>query len=164
MSFIDTLLTLDGIKGESQDKQIPGAIQLLSFEISGSATGADNPTAGRVRLQDVIINKRIDSASMALWTAMVTRKPIRTAKFVFRRSTNVGGQQKQEPYLECNLSDVYVVAMAEHQGEGHEDGAEYFVQETVTLNFSKIEMTYIQQYNESNRGANSTFGYTIPRT
>ena len=165
MSALDSLLVLDGIKGESQDQAYPGAIQLLAFEFGGSAAGADNPAAGRVRMQDVVVAKRVDAASMGLWTAMVGRKAIRTAKLILRRASGDGTTATaQTPYLEVTLSDVYVTAITEKESESTAADAIGFVKETVSLNFSKIDMTYSQLSDRGVKGVQGNFSYAIPRS
>ncbi len=165
MSAIDTLLILDGIKGEGQDHSFPNSIQLLSFQFGGSSEGADNPAAGRVRLEDVIVEKYIDAASMGLWQAMINRSSIRNARIIFRRASgHASGTSKQVVYLEITLSDVYVVGMSISETATPEEGQIGFAKEKVTLNFSKIEANYTQQHQSGTSGVQSKFNYTIPRS
>ncbi len=158
MAEVDILLVLDGIKGEAQDKAYKDSIEVTTFDWGGSAVGADSPSAGRVRIQDVTISKRVDAASMGLWSAMAARKPIKSAKFIFRRAG--GGALLQVPYLEVTLTDVFVVGISFH----NDDEMEGYTEEKAVLNFSKVDMTYTQQGEDGGKGVQSAFSHSIPRT
>lgn len=158
MAIIQAMLVLDGIKGEAEDSALTGGVELIAFDWSGSAAGADSPTAGRVRLNDVTVLKYVDLASTGLWLAMLSRKPINTAVFYFRKSAGTPGSGLMT-YLKLTLSDVYVVGIkwetdAENRG---------VVKERVTFNFSKADADYTQQNDQGGNQSVSSFSYQIPR-
>jgi type VI secretion system Hcp family effector len=131
-----TFLKLDGIKGESTDKDHKGDIELSSFSIG--AGGAQHGSgggggAGKVSFQSFTITKKLDKASPALFKAAATGVHFKEATIVFARKAGKG----QMDYLEYKLDQVLISSI--------QDGTSQKAApiEQVTFNFAKIEETFL---------------------
>lgn len=70
-----TFLKLDGIKGDSSDPMHAAWIDLQSF--SWGVHG--HPFSDAVKIHDIVVTKRVDSASAQLWQAAVEGRPFMEA-------------------------------------------------------------------------------------
>ncbi len=93
----------------------------------------------------------VDQASPNLFLACATGKHIPTATVTVRRA----GEKPQE-YLTYDLTEVFVSSIST---SGHEGGG--IAQESVSLNFSKIKMTYIPQKADGTPGAKNEKTYDV---
>jgi type VI secretion system Hcp family effector len=76
---IDAYLTLDGIKGESTDKDHLGWIEDFSFDVEQTlniGSQSSGAGAGKVTFNPFSITRKIDSASPSLFQMAQTHKPI----------------------------------------------------------------------------------------
>jgi type VI secretion system secreted protein Hcp len=131
-----TFLKLDGIKGESTDKDHKGEIELSSFSIgvsgaqhaSGSGGGA-----GKVSFQSFTITKQLDKASAALFKAAAKGTHFKEATIAFARKAGKG----QMDYLEYKLDQVLISSI--------QDGTSQKAApiEQVTFAFQKANETFI---------------------
>ncbi len=130
-----TFLKLDGIDGESADKQHKGEIELSSFSIGTSAphTTGGGGGAGKVSFSSFTITKTIDKASPQLFRAAATGKHFNKATVEFVRKAGRG----QQEYLEYKLSQVLVSSIQDGtSGSGRPT-------EQVSFNFAKIEEVFL---------------------
>ncbi|MCS7026204.1 MAG: type VI secretion system tube protein Hcp, partial [Bryobacteraceae bacterium] len=71
MAAFDAFLEIDGIKGESEDKQLRDHIELLSYSFGASQTGSfaygGGGGTGKVQFVDFHFTKRCDKASPLLF-------------------------------------------------------------------------------------------------
>ena len=124
---VDMFLTLDGIKGESQDKAHPGSIEVLSFSWGMSQTGAlGGSGAGRVSVHDISITKVTDSSTPQLMLSCATGKHISSGIIAVRKA----GEKPLE-YLKIKLTDILIssVQMGGSRSGTPSDG--------ITLDFNK---------------------------
>jgi type VI secretion system secreted protein Hcp len=139
MAQEDYFLDLDGVTGESQDDKYKNKIHVSSFSfgVSNAGTGGINTGsgAGKCNVQDLHLTKIMDSSSPNLFIGCCTGKHFPTATLIVRRA----GETPQV-YLTYKLTEVYI---SSHTVSGAEGGG--IAQESVSLNFSKVEMTYFQQ-------------------
>lgn len=151
----DMFLKLDGIKGESKDKSgHKGEIDIDSFSF-GVSNGGTMGTgggggAGKVSFQDIQIQKVADLSSPSLMEACATGKHIKTGLITVRKA---GG--KQEEFYKIKLTDVLVSGVSNHGVEGGNP------QESLNLNFSKIEFDYKEQAAEGTLAGNAHFGWDV---
>ena len=132
----DYLLVLDGVEGESVDPKYRGAIEVQSF-----SWGASNPSTvggggtGKVQFQDFHFTKSLDKASPLLALRCASGEHIKSATLIVRRTTATG-----EPlvYYTITLTDLLVSSVSSGSGAGSSGPAE-----TLSLNFSKIEWSYV---------------------
>lgn len=134
----DFLLELDGIKGESSDTAVQGAIEILSF-----SWGASNPAvlrtgggavAGKVSFQDMhFTNKSVSKASPVLFLKCASGQHIKKAVLHVRKAGT------SETYLKITLTDI-LVSSYQHKDSGNT--AAPAQSESFSLNFTKIEFSY----------------------
>ena len=76
------------IKGESQDDQHKGEIEVLSWSwgMQGKPTLGGGTATGKATIHDLKIVKRVDSASTALMLALRTNEPIQKAVLTLRKA------------------------------------------------------------------------------
>jgi type VI secretion system secreted protein Hcp len=128
---VDILLQLNGIKGESQDKTYPGAMQLMSFSWGMSQTGAPSGGgSGKVSVHDISITKVTDSSSPQLMLSCVSGKPITGGIIAIRKAGD-----KPLEYFKIKLTDVLISSF---QTGGHSSGTP---SEEVTLDFAKAQFS-----------------------
>jgi type VI secretion system Hcp family effector len=135
----NTFLKLDGIKGESTDKQHKDDIEISSFSwgvsnpttIGSAASGAG---AGKTTFQSFNITKVLDKTSPLLLQAAASGQHIKEAELIFARKA--GG--KEQDFLYIKMENV-LISSVQTQGSG-KDGVP---QESVTFNFQKAEEVYL---------------------
>jgi len=88
-SSIQIFLHLDGIPGESTDKQFPQQIEVLSYEQNVKQTilrmAGGGMAAGRPEFPDLRFRKALDRASPQLLLACAAGRRFASATFSFRR-------------------------------------------------------------------------------
>jgi len=155
MAQEDYFLKIDGVKGESQDDKHKNEIHVSSFSfgVTNSGTGGSNlgSGGGRSNIQDMHFTKTVDSASPNLFIACATGKHFDKATVTVRRA----GENPQE-YLIYELTEAYISSITT---SGHEGGG--LAQESVSLNFSKIKMTYTPQNADGSPGAKNEKTYDV---
>lgn len=136
---VDMFLKLDGIKGESKDKTHSGEIHIDSFSWglsqSGSFGAAGGGGAGKVSASDISIMKLVDKSSPLLMQHICGGKHIKEGFITVRKAGD-----KPLEYLKIKLNDI-LVSSIHHSGSG---GAE-LIMESLSLNFAKFEMNYVEQ-------------------
>jgi type VI secretion system secreted protein Hcp len=153
----DAFLKIDGIKGESQDHKHKGEIDVMTFRWgatqSGTFSAGGGGGAGKVSVKDFSILKKVDSASPLLFLNCANGAHIKEVNFVVRKA---GGDQLE--YLKIKLTDVLISGVESHgesahhvrdiatgRASGKETGGDEIPLEEITLNFSKVEVTYQPQ-------------------
>jgi type VI secretion system secreted protein Hcp len=148
---VDAYLQIPEIKGESHDK--PGTIEISSFQW-GASRGISSPTGGSAdressapSVSEIVVTKNQDSASPLFSKCAATGCHYPSATLYVRKA---GGTQME--YLTYQLSNVMVSAY--HVSSGGDRPME-----SITLNFTKIEMKYAPQ---TESGAHT--GATVPNS
>ena len=137
MAAFDYFLRLDGIPGESLDSKHKGEIDVLSWSWGESqeiaATPGGGSGAGKVEMTDLHVSANLSKASPQLLLACAAGKHIKSAVLTGRKA----GKQQTE-FLTFSLSDVLV--------SGYQTGASEaeVPLDSISLNFSKIEVSYKQ--------------------
>jgi type VI secretion system secreted protein Hcp len=139
MAAFDYFLKIDGIPGESTDAKHKDEIEVLSWswgetQETASSPGGGGGAAGKVAMTDLHVSANISKASPQLLLACASGKHIKSAVLAGRK-----GGKAQAEFLTFSLSDVLV--------SGYQTGgatAEAPL-DSISLNFSKIEVTYVQQ-------------------
>ena len=155
MAQADFFLKIDGIDGESQDDKHKNEIQITSFSLGAANTGTGavgtGSGAGKVSVQDAHFTKLVDKSSPNLFLACCSGKHFPLATVTVRKA----GENPLE-YLVYKLSEAFVSSI---NTTGHEGGG--IAQESVSLNFSKIEVNYWPQNADGSKGAVVTKTYDI---
>ena len=155
MAQEDYFLKIEGVKGESQDDKHKDEIHVSSFSfgVTNSGTGGSNlgSGGGRSNVQDMHFTKVVDASSPNLFIGCATGKHFPNALVTVRRA----GEKPQE-YLTYKLTEVYISSITT---SGHEGGG--IAQESVSLNFSKVEVNYTPQNADGTPGAKNTKTYDV---
>ncbi|SRR5208282_3376584 len=136
----DMFLDLDGIEGESKDKDFKDKIDIFSFSVNLNNAGAGHygggSGAGKANISDFTIGKLVDKSSATLYKFCYQGKHIATGTIHIRKA---GGDSPVE-YLKYEMSEVFIsnVSTSDSAGGG-------IANETISLNFSKVKMTYKMQ-------------------
>jgi type VI secretion system secreted protein Hcp len=137
MAAFDAFLEIDGIKGETEDKQLPDHIELLSYSFGASQAGAfaygGGGGAGKCQFQDFHFNKRCDKASPLLFLHCATGKHLKKATMKVRKASG-----KQEIYFKAEFTDVLVSSYTV-SGQGSGDP---IPTESISFNFDKLQVSY----------------------
>ena len=155
---IDYFLKIDGISGESLDSKHKGEIDVESW-----SWGEANPTppsgagggggAGKVQIQDFNFTTSFSKASPSLMLACASGKHLKSAVLTARKA----GKGQQE-FLTFSLSDVLVSSYQTGGAEG-----EVIPADSVSLNFSKIQVEYKEQKADGSLGASIKAGWDVKK-
>jgi type VI secretion system secreted protein Hcp len=151
MAAFDYFLKIDGIAGESVDSKHKDEIDVLSWswgESQPAAAGPGGGAAGKVAMNDLHVSANLSQAGPQLLLACASGKHLKSAVLSGRR-----GGKAQAEFLTFSLSDVLVTA---YQTGGTTADAPL---DSVSLSFSKIEMTYQQQSAKGGPGATTRAGW-----
>lgn len=133
----DYFLKLDGIDGEADDANHPGAIQIESWSwgVTQMGTGGHGGGggAGKASFSDLSVMKRIDKSTPLLAKACATGEHIKNATLIVTRKAQGG----TEDYYKLTLSDVTCTSL-QQAGTGSDAPSE-----SVTFTYDKIEMAYL---------------------
>jgi type VI secretion system secreted protein Hcp len=156
----DYLLEIDGIKGEAQDADYPGSIEVSSFSWGvtnpGSYTNTGGPGTGRSSFQDLHFTASVNKASPALAKACATGQYCKDAKLHVSKS----GAGDQQEYYTIILNDVLV---SSYQTGGSE-GSNTVPTDQFSLNFAKIEFDYLPQKNDGSLDTPVIMKYELAKT
>jgi type VI secretion system secreted protein Hcp len=155
---LDFFLKIDGIPGESQDSKHKDEIDVVAWSWGetrpappGSAGGGGG--AGKVQIQDFTFTAQTSKASPNLMLACASGKHVKSAVLTARKA---GG--KQAEFLTISLSDILV---SSYQAGGSE--GEVIPTESVSLNFSKIQLEYRPQKADGSLGAPVKAGWDVKK-
>ncbi|HEV2875170.1 MAG TPA: Hcp family type VI secretion system effector [Thermoleophilaceae bacterium] len=153
---IDYFLKIDGIPGESLDAKHKGEIEVQAWSWGetnalhhGGPGGGGG--AGKVQMQDFSFTTRISKASPNLLLACASGKHLKSALLTARKAG-----KPQAEFLTFSLSDVLVSAYQTGGAEG-----EVMPMDSVSLNFSKIQVEYKQQNPDGSLGASVKAGWDV---
>lgn len=155
MANVDYFLKLEGIEGESTDDKHKNEIDVLSYSWgatqSGTAGRGGGGGAGKVSMQDFQFTMRVNKATPKLMLACATGQHLPEAKLVCRKA---GGEQ--EEYMAVTMSDLLV---SSYQTGGSAGDA--IPIESITLNFSTIEVEYKSQKADGTLDSPVKVGYDL---
>jgi type VI secretion system secreted protein Hcp len=130
------------IKGESLEKGYEGQIQLLSWSWgaaqSGSFAHGSGGGSGKVSMQDFHFTMKTCKASPELLLNCCTGQHIPEATLTARKSGQKGEQQK---FMQIKFYDLLI---SSYNTGGAQD-ADGLPIESISFNYSKIEMEYFEQ-------------------
>jgi type VI secretion system secreted protein Hcp len=124
----------EGIKGESTDDKHKDEIEVLSYTwgvTNASSAAGGGAAAGKTTFQDLLIVHKVDKASPLLMRACATGAHLKDATLTVRKA---GGGQLD--YLIVKLENVRVTSVMTSGETGQAPS------ESITLDFSKIEVAY----------------------
>lgn len=136
---VDYFLKIDGIPGESADDKHKNEIDLMSWSWGESQAGTmsrgGGGGAGKVDMQDFSFSMQVNKATPKLILACASGEHIKKAVLSCRKA----GKTQQE-FLVYTFSDLLV---SSYQTGG--SSGDVIPMESVTLNYSKMEVEYKAQ-------------------
>ena len=136
MAF-DAFLKLDGIDGESLDRQYEKWIEVLSFSWgatnSGAAAGGGGAGAGKVSFQDFHFVVNFGKASPELLKRCSTGEHIKTGVLAVRKAG-----EKPLDFYKVRMTDILVSSY-------QDGGAGEIPVDQVSLNFAAVALEVSQQ-------------------
>ena len=152
---VDTFLKLGDIKGESKDSKHGGEIEVLSWSWGLSQTGSmsygGGGGAGKANFSDLNFMHNIDKASPVLMLKCATGEHIKEATLVSRKA----GKTQQE-YLIIKLNDILITSV-------QTSGSSEIPTESVSMNFSKIQLDYKPQKEDGSLDGAVPFVYDLKK-
>lgn len=151
----DAFLTLDGIKGEATTKGKEGWIEISSFSF-----GADHPVSvsasgrstGKSNVHDMKVTKVVDASSPKLFIACVTGQNFKSGKVYVRKA---GGTNPVE-YLKYEFEGLLITGFDIEASGGDENP-----EESISINFTKIDLTYTGQKPDGSAGGAVPVSYDL---
>lgn len=158
----DIYLKFNGpdIKGESQDKDHPGWIEVSSWHHSivqpksATASTAGGFTAERCEHGDMAFVKDIDLVSPQLYQACSGGQTFSSVQVDFMRAD---GEGKRVKYLEIQLKNVLVASV---DPAVHDEG---LPTETFALKYAAVQWRYTQQKVDGGQGGTSQGAWSLTK-
>jgi type VI secretion system secreted protein Hcp len=144
-------IKIDGIKGESTNKDHKDEIEVMSWSwgVENTGSGGGGGGAGKAAFEALMFTHLIDAASPALMKMCATAVHTRTAVLSMRRK----GKGLKE-YLVIKMQDVLVASVMLDVDE--DAGIE-----AVELTFAKMEYVYTPQKPDGSAGTPVRFGFDL---
>ena len=142
MSNTNYHLTIESVRGEMKREQKDHGIEVMTFEFGASVArdGASGQGKQRRQYTDVKFTKLVDRSSPTLQSMLATNSKIKTATLVVAKA---GGDNPLE-YYKVILSDAYI-ASYKIRGADFQDQWGAIPRDEFSINFRKIEVTYVKQ-------------------
>jgi type VI secretion system secreted protein Hcp len=157
MAAVDLYLELEGVKGESKDKDHKDQMELQSWAWGvsnqgyyGTGTGG---AKGKGQVQDLTIIKHVDKSSVELFKRSLTGKHIDKGKLTAYKAA---GDGSRVPYLQIELKKVYITGV-----NASGSGGEIVPTESVSMNFEEFRYIYTPQNDDGSKGAEIPFAYNL---
>ena len=151
----DIFIKIGDIKGESQDDKHKDEVEVMSWSWGmtqlGTMGSGGGGGMGKVSFSDLTFMHYVDKASPNLMKMCATGEHLKEAKMTIRKS----GKTPQE-FLLITMSDVFITQVAPSGANG-EGG----MHETVSLQFSKVDLEYKPQKADGSLDAGIHFKYNI---
>jgi type VI secretion system secreted protein Hcp len=130
-------LDLDGCKGESDDDDFKGQIEVLGWRLgvsnSGGSAKGGGSTNGTASFTDVMILKYVDKASGTLFQSCASGKHFPKARLTCIKAAGT----KKLQYLVIDFKQVLISGVDAGGDQGDER-----IGETVMLNFATVNAVY----------------------
>ena len=156
---VDMFLKLDGIKGESKAEGHKDEIDVLSYSWGLSQTGTfaagGGAGTGKAQFQDFHFTKKTDKSSPLLFVGCATGEHIKSGIVTVRKSGFTGGKDDND-FLKITLSDCLVTSYQNSGSSGGDVPTDQF-----SLNYAKIEFTYMTQDPDGSAGETITRGWDL---
>lgn len=155
---VDMFLDIAGVEGEAQDHKYGGKIAVLSWAWGESNSGAGGfgtgHGSGKVNMQDFSFTMRHSKASPVLMLACANGKHFDKAELTCRKAG-----EKPVEYLKVTFTDVMISSYQ----TGASGGGDDYPIESVSFNFTKVEMNYIPQKKDGSPDNPVKAGYDLKK-
>lgn len=153
----DIFIKIDGIPGESTDREHKDEIEVSSYSWGESNAGAHSfgggAGAGKVSMQDLHFTTHVSKASPSLMLHCATGQHIPKAKLTVRKAA---GEGPGFDFLTITLTDVLISSFQESGSEGGD-----LPQESISMVYATIKIQYTQQKPDGSAGALFDFGFNL---
>lgn len=153
---VDYYLKLDGIKGESQDKDHKDEIDVSSWSWgltqSGTTHLGTGSGAGKANIQDLSLTKLADKSTAPLVQYCTTGKHIASGTLSCYKAAG----DSRVKFFELQLKKILV---SSYSTGGVSEGEQQT--ENCSLNFGEFKCIYTQQAADGSAGPSSEFGWDI---
>lgn len=146
------------IKGEAQDPEFPGYLALEGWSWGVHASLQGTHASGRAQARSLDFTCAVDSATPALFSALVTNEELKTATIEMRRAgVGKGGQSGGQNFLTITMKKAHVGAVdVVHSAEN------LIPVVRGSLVFEEVEVNYRAQASHGgSSGGSSSFSWTI---
>jgi len=153
---VDMFMKIDGVKGESRDKEHKDEIDVLAWSWGLSQSGSmhigGGAGAGKVNVQDFSFTKYVDKSSPVLTLWCCNGKHINSALLTIRKA----GEKPLE-YVKILMEDCLISSVSHGGSPGDEK-----LTENVTINFATVAYDYQPQKDDGSKdGGAITMGWRI---
>jgi type VI secretion system secreted protein Hcp len=156
MAAVDYFLKIDGIDGESTDAKHKNEIDVESWSwgaSNGSSMGyGGGGGTGKVSMEAFHFVMKVNKATPKLILHCCDGKHIKSALLTVREA---GG--KQQEYLKFKFTDLMIVSYS----TGGSGGSDIKPMDTISFNYSKIEVEYAEQKADGSLGSPVTAGWNL---
>jgi type VI secretion system secreted protein Hcp len=150
---VDVFLKINGIPGESADSKHKNEIDVLSYSWGVSQTGTmsygGGGGAGKANFGDFSFMMRMNKATPKLMQACANGSHVPDAVLTCRKAGD-----KQQEYMSYKFYDLLI---SSYQTSASSEEPT----ESISFNFSKMEMEYKEQDSKGNLGGSTNFKYNI---
>jgi type VI secretion system secreted protein Hcp len=150
---VDVFLKIDGVPGESADSKHKSEIDVLSYSWGVSQTGTSSygggGGAGKANFGDFSFMMRMNKATPKLMQACANGSHIKDATLTCRKAGD-----KQQEYMQYKFYDLLI---SSYQTSASSEEPT----ESISFNFSKMEMEYKEQDSKGQLGGSTNFKYNI---
>jgi type VI secretion system secreted protein Hcp len=154
MAF-DAFLKLDGVDGESQASGHEGEIEVASFSFgatqTGTAASGGGGGTGKVSFQDLSFVSAVHKGSPTLLKFCATGEHIKSATLTVRKVA-----EQAFEFIKLKFEDILVSSYLPAGAAGDERPSEQ-----VSLNFNKIQFSYISQNADGSAGTPNSMGWDL---
>ncbi len=137
-------LEIEGIEGESAVKGHENQIDVFAWTFGAQQQGTSHigggSSAGKVNVDDLVIEKAVDKATPNLFMACAKGRHIPKAKLTIRKA---GGDDPLDYYV-IEMEDCMITSIS-NSVSSPDDAV---IREVCTLNFAKIKESYQPQKND----------------
>jgi type VI secretion system secreted protein Hcp len=155
---VDMFLKIEGVKGESTVDGHEGEIDIYGWHWgmsnSGSMHVATGGGSGKVDIQDITISKKVDTSSPVLMQFCSQGKHFPNGTLTVRKA----GGDRPVDYLTIKMDKIFITSYTTGGSEGDDT-----VNESISLNFSKYELTYKPQNEDGTPGADVITTFDIAK-
>ena len=148
----DIYMSVSGVTGDGSSVGGAGTIEVSSFSwgaSNASSTAGAGTSAGKVKVSSITITKSVDRASPSFFKSACVGAHYPTVTLAVRKA-GVAGTAPSDS-MQIVLSNVFVSSYSMSGGGGDEVPTE-----SITLNFTKIQMIYAPQ-----GAASISFGWNL---
>jgi type VI secretion system secreted protein Hcp len=151
---VDYFLKIDGISGDSQDRNFKDQIVLLSWSWGGEQksavhTGSTGSGAGKVEIHPLTVTKHYDKSSVSMFKSLTTGTHSANALL---SAVKAGANGK--PYLKIDLKSVFVSSYVV-------TAVDEFPVESITFTFSQVTVEYFSQDEKGTVTSTGKSGWNI---